>query len=103
MRKCDEHQTLVHLDVHVCPVFVCVCVWGGGGGVLSFIHIQCIHENPKNIEMKSFCTPKNGLSLHMSHDVVSNNVAFWQVWTLTSLYIQPSFKLRNSNYVRSVA
>ena len=30
MRKCDEHQTLVHLDVHVCPVFV--CVWGGGGG-----------------------------------------------------------------------
>ena len=78
---------------------LCVCVVG----ILSFIHIQCIHENPKNIEMKSFCTPKNGLSLHMSHDVVSNNVAFWQVWTQTSLYIQPSFKLRNSNYVRSVA
>ena len=70
MRKCDEHQTLVHLDVHVCPVFVCVCVWGGGGGgILSFIHIQCIHENPKNIEMKRFCTPQNGLSLHMSHDM----------------------------------
>ena len=26
MRKCDEHQTLVLLDVHVCPVSVCVCV-----------------------------------------------------------------------------
>ena len=65
MRKCDEHQTLVHLDVHVCTV--CVCV--GGGGVLSFIHLQCIHENPKNIEINSLCTPKNGLSLHMSHDM----------------------------------
>ena len=70
MRKCDEHQPLVHLDVHVCPVsvFVCVCV-GGGGGILSFIHIQCIHENPQNIEINRFCTPKNGLSLHMSHDM----------------------------------
>ena len=35
MRKCDEHQTLEHLDVHVCPVFV--CVWGGGGGTLIWI------------------------------------------------------------------
>ena len=38
MRKCDEHQTLVYLDVHVCRVIVCVCVsecvcvCGGGGG-----------------------------------------------------------------------
>ena len=47
MRKCDEHQTLVHLDVHVCPVFVCVCVGGGGGGggILIYIYIY-IHENP---------------------------------------------------------
>ena len=32
MSKCDEHQTLAHLDVHVYPVFV--CVEGGGGRVL---------------------------------------------------------------------
>ena len=50
-RKCDEHQTLVHLDVHVCPVFVCVCVWGGGGGVLSlYIYIKI----PQNNEIKIF-------------------------------------------------
>ena len=57
MRKCDERQPLVHLDVHVCPVSVFVCVWGGGG-ILSSIHIQCIHENPKTIEINRFCTPK---------------------------------------------
>ena len=55
MRKCDEHQTLVHLDVHVCPVFVCVCV-GGGGGTLIYIYI---HENPKKIlKLKDFEPPK---------------------------------------------
>ena len=26
IRKCDEHKTLVYLDVNVCRVFVCVCV-----------------------------------------------------------------------------
>ena len=36
MRKCDEHQTQVHLDVHVCPVFVCVC--GGGDTLIKLIH-----------------------------------------------------------------
>ena len=49
MRKCDEHQTLVHLDVHVCPVFVCVC--GGGGGTLIYIYI---HKIPQNNEIKLF-------------------------------------------------
>ena len=59
MRKCDGHQTLVHLDVHVYAQCLCVCVCGGGGGgVLSFIHIQCIHENPKNIEILDFVPPK---------------------------------------------
>ena len=38
MRKCDEHQTLVHLDVHVCPVFVCVCVGGGGGTLFIYTY-----------------------------------------------------------------
>ena len=62
MCKCDEHQTLVHLDVHVCPVFVCVCGGGGGGrGTLIYIYI---HENPKIIlKLKDFEPPKNGLSL----------------------------------------
>ena len=51
MRKCDEHQTLVHLDVHVCPVFVCV-----GGGTLIYIYI---HENPpKILKFKDFERPK---------------------------------------------
>ena len=49
MHKCDEHQTLVHLDVHVCPVFVCVC----GGGYIY------IHENPpKILKFKDFEPPK---------------------------------------------
>ena len=53
MRKCDEHQTLVHLDIHVYVVFV--CVWGGGG---TLIYI-CIHENPKKIlKLKDFEPPK---------------------------------------------
>ena len=55
MRKCDEHQILVHLVVHVCPVFVCVC----GGGNLIYIYMK----SPKNIEIKRFWTPKSGLSL----------------------------------------
>ena len=38
MRKCDEHQTLVHLDVHVCPVFVCVCVCGGDTLIYIYIY-----------------------------------------------------------------
>ena len=51
MRKCDEHRTLVYLNVHVCPVFVCVCV-GGGGGTLIYIYIYM--EIPQNIENKRF-------------------------------------------------
>ena len=37
MRKCEEHLTLVHLDVHVYPVFVCVCVCVCMGGTLIYI------------------------------------------------------------------
>ena len=47
MRKCDEHQALLHLDVHVCPVFVCVC----GGGVLSW-------KSQKILKLKDFEPPK---------------------------------------------
>ena len=60
MRKCDEHQTLVHLDVHVCPVFVCVGGGGGKGVVGTLIYLSLslsliyIHENPKNIEINRF-------------------------------------------------
>ena len=70
MRKCDEHQTLVHLDVHVCPVCLCVCGGGGGVGGYSHLYIYNVYMKiPKNIEINRFCTPKNGLSLHMSHDM----------------------------------
>ena len=58
MRKCDEHQTMVHLDVHVglCPV--CVCVWGGGGGGYSYLYIF-LHENRKKLlKLKDFEPPK---------------------------------------------
>ena len=55
MRKCDGDQTLVRLDVHVCPVFVCVCV---GGGTLIYINIypkiKYFSESPQNIEIKRF-------------------------------------------------
>ena len=50
MRKCDEHQALVHLDVHVCPVFVCVC----GGGEGGYSHLYIYMKIPKNIEIKIF-------------------------------------------------
>ena len=58
MRKCDEHQTLVHLDVHVCPVFVCVGggEGGGGGGTLIYIHIH--EKSPKISKLKDFEPPK---------------------------------------------
>ena len=56
MRKCDEHQTLVHLDVHVCPVFVCVCVCVGGG---ALIYIYIYMRIPKKIlKLKDFEPPK---------------------------------------------
>ena len=55
MRKVDEHQTLVHLDVHVCPVFVCVYVCVGGD---SHLYIY-IHKNPlKILKLKDFEPPK---------------------------------------------
>ena len=66
MRKCVEHQTLVHLDVHVCPVFVCV---GGGGGGGGYSHLHIYIKIPQNNEIKIFRTPKNGLSLHMCENI----------------------------------
>ena len=69
MRKCDEHQTLVHLDVHVCPVFVCmcvclcVCVCVGGGYSHLYIYIYIYMKIPQNIEIKRFWTFKNGMTL----------------------------------------
>ena len=50
MRKCDEHQTLVHLDVHVCQVFV--CVWGG------ILFIDIFMKIPKILKLKDFEPPK---------------------------------------------
>ena len=55
----------MHLDVHVCPVFVCV----GGGGTLIYIYIYIHEKIPQNIEIKRFWTPKNGLSLHMCENI----------------------------------
>ena len=52
MRKCDEHQTLVHLDVHVCPVFVCVCMGGGGGG--GYSHLFIYMKIPPDNKIKIF-------------------------------------------------
>ena len=51
MRKCVVHQTLVHLDVHVCPVFVC---GGGGGGGGGYSHLNIYMKIPKILKLKDF-------------------------------------------------
>ena len=61
MRKCDEHQTLAHLDVHVYPVFV--CVEGGGGYSHLYIYIYIyiyiyMKIPPKILKLKDFEPPK---------------------------------------------
>ena len=100
MRKCDEHQTLVHLDVHACPV--CVC-GGGGGGWYSQLYIYNVYMKiPKILKLIDFVPPKMVWAY-----IWAMTCDFQQYGILAGMDsdepVQPSFKLRNYNYVRSVA
>ena len=84
MRKCDEHQTLVHLDVHVCPVFMC-----GVGDTLIYTDTMYTWKSQKYWNEKILYPQKWSEPTYEPWHVISNNVAFWQVWTRTSLYSHP--------------